>query len=155
LKSEVFANLSQKVIILPMQTDTLKVILRQQDFSLTRPRKLIFDFLLNSEPLTIQQVTKGVRDEVDRATVYRTVELFEKTGIVQRVNFGWKYKIELSDIFKAHHHHMQCTKCGKIITLPANSMLETMIDTVAAKANFSPRGHSLEIYGLCPSCQSN
>jgi Fe2+ or Zn2+ uptake regulation protein len=33
-------------------------------------------------------------------------------------------------------------------------MLETMIDSVAAKEGFGPRGHQLEIYGLCTKCSN-
>jgi len=91
-------------------------------------------------------------DKVDRATIYRTIELFERLGIVTRINVGWKYRVELSDVFTDHHHHLHCTNCGKVIDLPSNPMLETMIDTLSAKADFSPRGHTLEIFGLCPAC---
>lgn len=105
------------------------------------------------DPQSMQVLISRAAGQLDRATIYRTVELFEKLGIAHRLNIGWKYKIELSDIFTGHHHHMRCTKCGKILELPPNSMLETMIDTVAARTKFAPRNHSLEIYGLCPACR--
>jgi Fur family ferric uptake transcriptional regulator len=136
-----------------MLTDTLKIILKQKDYSLTKPRLIVFEALRNSEPQTMAELIARVGNKSDRATVYRTVELFEKLGITHRLNIGFKYKIELSEIFNEHHHHMHCTNCGRTIPLPANPMLETMIDTVAAKADFSPRGHQLEIHGLCANCQ--
>jgi Fur family ferric uptake transcriptional regulator len=100
----------------------------------------------------MQVLVQRARGKVDRATVYRTVELFERLGIVHRLNIGWKYKIELTDVFTGHHHHFYCTNCGRMFDVPENPMLETMIETVAAKTAFSPRGHQLEIYGLCPNC---
>lgn len=135
-----------------MPYETLKALLKQGGFSLTKPRRAVFDLLLSQEPQSMQVLIKRAGDKVDRATVYRTVELLEQLGIVHRLNVGWKYKIELSDVFMGHHHHFHCTNCGKTYTLPANSMLETMIDTVAGKEGFSPRGHQLEIHGLCPAC---
>jgi Fur family transcriptional regulator, ferric uptake regulator len=137
-----------------MYRENLKTILKENGSSLTRTRQLIFDLMINQEPQSMQVLAQRAKDEVDRATVYRTVELFERIGIVNRLNIGWKYKVELSDLFADHHHHMHCERCGKIIDMPANPMLETMIDTVAGKTNFSPRGHSLEIYGLCPACSA-
>jgi Fur family transcriptional regulator, ferric uptake regulator len=131
---------------------TLRAILKENGASLTRTRQLVFDLLLNQEPQSMQVLATRAKGQVDRATVYRTVELFERLGIVNRLNIGWKYKIELSDIFSGHHHHMHCQSCGKIMDMPANPMLETMIETLAIKASFSPRGHQLEIYGLCPAC---
>lgn len=135
-----------------MQYDTLKALLKQSGASLTKPRKIVFDLLANQEAQTLQVLISRAKKTVDRATIYRTIELFEKLGIVNRLNVGWKYKVELSDVFSDHHHHMHCNKCGAIITLPGNTMLETMISTLASKGGFSPSSHQLEVYGLCPSC---
>ena len=132
--------------------DTLKTLLKQDKASLTKPRKTVFDLLFNQEPQSMQVLAQRAKGKVDRATVYRTIDLFERLGIARRLNIGWKYKIELSDIFTGHHHHMYCTNCGRTYNLPENPMLETMIDTVAAKSGFSPRGHQLEVYGLCAQC---
>ena len=135
-----------------MQTDNLRAVLKQSGYSLTKPRKLVFDLLLQGRPMSMSELVSESGHKVDRASIYRTVSLFEKLGITHRVNTGWKYKIELSDAFIGHHHHMHCTNCGQITTLPANTMLETMIDTTAAKEDFKPRSHQLEIYGICANC---
>ncbi|HET9721506.1 MAG TPA: Fur family transcriptional regulator [Candidatus Saccharimonadales bacterium] len=137
--------------------DTLKTLLKKEGYSLTKPRRAVFDLLLNQGPQSMQVLVKRAGDKVkvDRATIYRTVELYERLGIVYRLNIGWKYKIELTDLFTGHHHHMYCTNCGSMVELPANHMLETMIDTVAAKSGFSPRGHQLEVYGLCTNCSKS
>ena len=132
--------------------DNLRVLLKKDGASLTKPRRIVFDLLLNQEPQSMQVVVKRADGKVDRATIYRTIELFERLGIVHRLNIGWKYKVELSDVFQGHHHHFYCTNCSKTYSLPANSMLETMIDSVAAKNGFAPRGHQLEVYGLCNRC---
>jgi len=133
--------------------DDLAALLKKNGSSLTKPRKFVFDLLLNQEPQTIQVLVRRATDQVDRATIYRTVELFEELGIVHRLNIGWKYKIELSDIFSGHHHHFYCANCQKTYNLPPNSMLETMIDSVTGKEGFSPRGHQLEVHGLCENCR--
>ncbi|HET7528777.1 MAG TPA: Fur family transcriptional regulator [Candidatus Saccharimonadales bacterium] len=135
-----------------MHYETLKSILKAGGASLTAPRKTVFDLMLNQGPQSMQVLVQRAKGKTDRATVYRTIDLFERLGIVRRLNVGWKYKVELSDVFTGHHHHMYCTNCGRMSELPDNPMLETMIDTVAAKSGFSPRGHQLEVYGLCSSC---
>jgi len=136
-----------------MHYKTLKALLKKSGFSLTKPRRIVFDLLLNQKPQSRQVLIERAKGRVDRATIYRTMELFEKLGIVNRLNIGWKYKFELSDVFQEHHHHFHCTNCGTTFNLEPNSMLETMIDSVVAKSGFSSRGHSLEVYGLCPNCQ--
>ena len=135
-----------------MKYDDLSALLKKNGSSLTKPRKVVFDLLFGSSPQSMQQLVKAANGKVDRATIYRTIELFEELGIAHRLNIGWKYKIELSDVFQGHHHHFYCSNCGKTYDLPAHSMLETMIDSLAAKDDFAPRGHNLEIYGLCKDC---
>lgn len=135
-----------------MHYETLKAILKKNHASLTKPRKLVFDLLAGQEPQSMQVLAKRAEGQIDRATVYRVIELFERLGIVHRLNIGWKYKVELTDIFGQHHHHFYCTNCGRAYSLPANTMLETMINSVAANDGFNPRGHQLEIYGTCPNC---
>lgn len=88
---------------------------------------------------------------VDRSSVYRAVELFERLGIVQRLNTGWKYRIELTDKFAAHHHHVTCTHCGRTVPLEETE-LEAFIEQLAARHGFQPSGHQIEIQGLCQQC---
>lgn len=135
-----------------MRYDTLKALLKKERVSLTKPRKVVFDLLLDKDPQSMQVLIKRAGGMIDRATVYRTIELFERLGIVRRLNVGWKYKLELSDVFLEHHHHFHCTNCGKTYKLAPNPMLETMIDSAATKESFSPRRHQLEIHGLCDNC---
>jgi Fur family ferric uptake transcriptional regulator len=136
-----------------MHYKTLRALLNKHGSSLTKPRKAVFELLWNQKPQSMQVLVGRAKNEIDRATVYRTVQLFAELGIIHRLNIGWKYKYELSDVFQGHHHHFHCTNCGTTFTLEPNPMLETMIDTVAAKSEFAPRGHQLEVYGLCPDCK--
>jgi Fur family ferric uptake transcriptional regulator len=137
-----------------MQHNTLRAILKDNGSSLTIPRRIVFDNLYGQDPQNMQSLVKKSGGVLDRATVYRTIKLFEKLGIVHRINTGFKYKLELSDIFSGHHHHLHCSNCGRIIDFPSNPMMETMIDTLATKANFAQRSHSLDIYGLCSKCKN-
>ncbi len=132
--------------------DDLAALLRKKGYSLTKPRKKIFELLLGQEPQGMQVLVKRASEVADRATVYRTIELFEELGIIHRLNIGWKYKVELSDIFAEHHHHFYCTNCSRTYKLEASVMLEKMIDSIASKDGFSPSGHQLEVVGLCPNC---
>lgn len=132
--------------------DTLKALLKKNGYSLTSTRKTVFDLLYNQEPQSIQELIERATNKADRATVYRAIELFERLGVAHRVNTGWKYKVELSDLFLGHHHHFHCNNCNKTYTLAPNAMLETMIDSTVAKSGFAPRTHQLEVYGICAKC---
>ena len=92
--------------------------------------------------------------KVDRASVYRTIDLFEQLGIIHKINIGWKYKIELTDLFHNHHHHLHCNVCKIVIPLAEDTILEERIALMASKSGFEIKNHQLEIVGTCASCST-
>lgn len=131
---------------------TIATALKKHGRSITKARQHVFNALTDSGPVTMAQLTNKVQSKVDRASVYRTIELFEKLGIVNRLQIGWKYKLELSDLFTEHHHHATCLQCGSVIAMEENKSLEAGIQSLAKKAGFSITGHSLELRGICSAC---
>ena len=95
-----------------------------------------------------------LQGKIDRASLYRTIDLFEQIGIAQRVPMGWKYKIELTDIFTHHHHHITCMNCGRIIPISEDEAVEGLIKLIAARHEVVPVSHLLEIQGYCQDCNS-
>jgi Fur family transcriptional regulator, ferric uptake regulator len=81
--------------------------------------------------------------------------LFERLGIVQRLQIGLKYKLELSAAFSHHHHHLSCTRCGAIIPFEEDPALEKRLALLATAKNFQPIDHQLEIRGFCSNCTKN
>src|ERR1700759_5537066 len=96
----------------------LQTTLKDHHQSLTAARVHVFEALQGHEPQTMHPIVEACRGGPDRASVYRAIALFERLGIVQRLQMGWKYKLELSDAFTHHHHHLTCLRCGRIIPLP-------------------------------------
>lgn len=101
----------------------------------------------------MHNIVAACRGSVDRASVYRTITLFEKIGVVQRLQIGWKYKLELSNNFHHHHHHFSCRLCGQIIPMPEDRQLESRLQKVAKQQGFKIEEHQLEIQGICQNCQ--
>lgn len=131
-----------------------KDCLKSRKVSDTKTRRIVFQALLESIhlPLTMNELVLVVGNKMDRATVYRTIELFEALNIANKTYIGWKYRIELTDAFHEHHHHMTCTACGRIISL-RDLELEQKIATLGEKHNFLILEHQLELRGLCDSCR--
>jgi Fur family transcriptional regulator, ferric uptake regulator len=132
--------------------EQLKNQLKRANQSATAPRMKIFHTLRDNPPLTMSELVAKLSGEVNRASVYRTVELFETLGIAQRLHFGWKYKLELSDTFHEHHHHLVCTNCGTMVDIPEDDAVETYLEKLAANQGFTITKHQLEIQGLCNTC---
>lgn len=126
--------------------------LKASGYSATSARKAVFNVLENAEPLTMHELI-ALAPDIDRASVYRTIELFEKLGIVHRLHIGWKYKIELTNEYQPHHHHITCLKCGKSQPFLENVSLENNLHAIAAENGFALKNHLIELQGLCQNCQ--
>lgn len=128
--------------------------LKKHRVSLTKPRKQIYEVLSHNEPLTMQELIAQL-PQIDKTTVYRTIELFESLGIVQRLQIGWKYKLELSNAYQDHHHHITCVRCGQTVALPEDALIEERLLALARQQGFQPQDHQLEVRGLCPVCRES
>jgi Fe2+ or Zn2+ uptake regulation protein len=133
----------------------LRQTLKTAGYSLTQPREVVFGVLESlSDPISMHDLYAHVSGQLDRSSLYRTIELFERTNIVQRVNMGWKYRLELTDLFAHHHHHIACLSCGMLSAISEDAKVEQLIHELANASGYTPIRHQLEIQGLCPSCQA-
>ncbi|MDP8314805.1 MAG: transcriptional repressor [Candidatus Celaenobacter antarcticus] len=89
---------------------------------------------------------------VSRATVYRTLDLLVKSGLVVKTQLeSGAYLYEhVKDL--AHHDHLICNKCGKIIEFHSDG-IESLQEQIAKENKFHMTGHSLRIYGICRECR--
>ena len=129
-------------------------ILKGNGYSLTAPRRAVFETLAEHGSMSMAELSKSVQKVCDRASVYRTIELFEKLNIAQRVAIGWKYKVELSDIFQGHHHHAICIKCQRVVDFHESPELEAALQQVGKQIDFKVTDHSIELQGYCSNCKA-
>jgi Fur family ferric uptake transcriptional regulator len=144
---------SQFFHTIPMTStrERFKQLLKDQRQSVTAARLAVFDALAGGEPRGMQELAAAV-PQIDRASVYRAIELFERLHVIQRVHTGWKFKVELSDHFAEHHHHLTCTSCGQVISI-SEAALEEVVGQLGATHGFRPTAHQIEIQGICRACQ--
>jgi Fur family ferric uptake transcriptional regulator len=133
--------------------EELRRSLKQAGFSLTKPRLTVFGALQAPKPKTMRELVGSLEGVIDRASVYRTVSLFERLGIVHRLQHGWKYRVELSDKFTPHHHHLTCVQCHRVISFAEPEGIDSIISGILSKHGFISRSHNLEISGLCSRCR--
>jgi Fur family ferric uptake transcriptional regulator len=134
--------------------EIFKTIISSNGHRVTAARLALFELLIDTEPLSIQQILQKASTAIDRVGVYRNIELYESLGIVRKVTIGWKYKIELSEKFVAHHHHLVCIKCGDITDIHSEEKVERFIDQVSKDLSFTPVSHQFEIEGYCQKCRN-
>jgi len=120
-----------------------------KEVRLTDQRKIIAKVMSNSnDHPDVDELHKRV-NKIDKkisiATVYRTVKLFEESGIVEKHDFkGGKARYEQSP--DEHHDHLIDINSGEIIEF-VDKDIEILQNKVAQKLGYKLVDHKLELYG--------
>ncbi len=87
-----------------------------------------------------------VDTHISIATVYRTVRLFEESGIIERHDFrdGRSRYEQAPD---EHHDHLIDMRTGKVIEFMDNE-IEALQKAIARRLGFKLVDHRLELYGV-------
>lgn len=131
--------------------------LKSKGFKLTNGRKIILEKIfathehINAEDLFL--LLRKRKENISRATVYRTLDLLVKSGLVQKISFGEKYAVYEHVLGHSHHDHLICIRCGTIKEFSDSSMIEKY-KTIADANSFKPLAFRLQIFGYCSKCQN-
>ena len=118
--------------------------------TLTEQRKIIAKVMseANDHPNVDElynRVSK-IDSKISIATVYRTVKLFEESGILAKHEFkGGKARYE--QLNESHHDHLIDIKSGEIIEF-VDEEIEKLQKKVAEKYGYDLVDHKLELYGV-------
>ena len=83
---------------------------------------------------------------ISLATVYRTVKLFEESGILEKHDFGdGRARYETTD--REHHDHLIDVQSGEVIEF-IDPEIEALQEKIAQKLGYDLKGHRLELYGV-------
>ena len=117
---------------------------------LTEQRKIIAKVMsdANDHPNVDElynRVSK-IDSKISIATVYRTVKLFEESGILAKHDFkGGKARYE--EVSESHHDHLIDVNTGEIIEF-VDEEIEKLQKKVADKYGYELVDHKLELYGV-------
>jgi Fur family ferric uptake transcriptional regulator len=131
--------------------------LKKVGLKVTLPRLKILQILeqsqnhhMSAEDVYHSLVAAG--EDVGVATVYRVLTQFETAGLVTRLNFEGGHSVfELNQ--GEHHDHLVCIQCGKVEEF-VDEIIEERQQKIAIQAGFSITDHSLNIFGICNTCQN-
>ena len=131
-------------------TDTILSRCEAQGLRLTDQRRVIAGVLESADdhPDVEELYNRAVAVDprISLATVYRTVKLFEESGILEKHEFGdGRARYEAADL--DHHDHLIDMHTGEVIEF-VDPEIEALQERIAAKLGYRLMGHRLELYGL-------
>lgn len=136
------------------QIDYFEEICHKNQSKITPQRLEIYKQILQLEGHpTIEEIYQKIKKKnsyLSLDTIYRNVALFEKWGILRKVNIAGKAGCFEKNI--KEHHHFSCKKCGILIDfeLDFKHYLESSKDLVSfGEIDFT----ELVVYGICKKCK--
>lgn len=128
------------------------VYLRKNKHRITNERFLILDSALGmNNHFDADELFNKMRNDfikVSRATVYNTLELMSKCGILSKHNFkGDRTRFE-KKFGRKNHYHIICFKCGRITEFENNS-IEKTLSRLCKTRKMKLIDHSLQVFASC------
>ncbi len=142
-----------------MDLQQMKTVLRENGYKNTTQRDDMFRALEKhaGEHLSPEQLHAVLTEEgnhVGIATIYRTLQIFESLGIVNKLDFDDRaYRYEIVKENEDHmHHHLICQHCEGVTELHVD-LLDKLEEIVETEYRFTITDHAVKIFGICAACQ--
>lgn len=136
--------------------DVFRDYLREHGLPVTAPRLAVAEVVLASDRhLSVEEIAQALAARgagAGTATVYRTLDLLVRSGLVVERDFGEGFRRFEPARGIPQHEHLLCTTCGAVEEF-RDERLERMTTLIAEGHRFARQRHRLVIYGVCERCQ--
>jgi len=131
--------------------------LMTQGVRITAQRKVLIEIIQEAEghldAVTLLERARKRDTQIDRATVYRTIELLKKLRLIDELDLmhlkGEKHFYEAKTT--VDHVHLACFQCGRIREF-TSPLFERLKAEISRQNGFGIRVIRLEVGGLCSAC---
>jgi Fur family transcriptional regulator, ferric uptake regulator len=140
-----------------MERSELVDELRTRGYRVTRPRRAVWEVLREAEGhLTVDEVTARIvaaGEEVDLASVYRTLSLFEQLELARVSRLGDSEAGRWELMHPDEHFHLLCEVCGEV-DHHVGSLVARIQEHLDTGHGFEVRGVELTVSGVCSRCRA-
>lgn len=128
--------------------------LRAEGYRLTPQRQLVLEAVRTLGHATPDAVLREVQQRatgVNASTVYRTLDVLEKTGLVSHAHLGHGAPTYHPTTTPAHVH-LVCQSCGWVGEVDP-ALLDALVATLDEARGFETDLSHLTAYGMCARCR--
>jgi Fur family ferric uptake transcriptional regulator len=130
--------------------DRLEKACIEKGMRMTDQRRVIARVLSSAEDHPdveeLHRRAHAIDPHISIATVYRTVRLFEESGIIERHDFR-DGRSRYEETPTHHHDHLIDMKTGKVVEF-VDEEIEALQNAIARKLGYKLVDHRLELYGV-------
>lgn len=130
----------------------IEALCQKRGVRMTEPRRAIARLLSSTDDHPgVDELHDRLRElggTISKATIYRTLTMFEEAGIVSRRDFGdGRARFEPTSSGEDHHHHMVDIETGEVVEF-FDQELEDLKEQIARDLGFQLVDHRLELFGV-------
>jgi Fur family ferric uptake transcriptional regulator len=134
-------------------SSALRRTLHQRGLRMTPQRQLVLDAVRELGHATPEQICTQVQQAapaVNITTVYRTLDLLERIGVVRHTHLG--HGAPTYSEQEHQHVHLVCHSCGKVTEAPT-ALMDDLADRLRSERGFELDPSHVALSGLCPECR--
>lgn len=143
----------------PNIASPLSSVVASRGVRLTRQRRLLLELIEGAEghvqPSELLRQAQERDPGIDRATVYRTLNLLKSIGLIDELDLlhleGHEHYYELKS--RTGHAHVGCLRCGKILEFESDAQSRLSRDIERA-TGWKVGSARIEVAAVCPECQA-
>ena len=137
-------------------------LFNHRGYKWTTQRQRIIDILKSEKghlsAIDIHAVLRQKHHPVSMATVYRTLAILIKSGLVKKINIADKpsvFEFDGNSRKNQEHGHFVCQRCGQVVDIrpAALSMLKEIDQELLDQFRLDILDHQVTFFGLCPNCK--
>ena len=126
-------------------------------YRLTEPRRVVAELISDRDGhFTANDIIDLAQERelnIGRATIFRALDLFTELQLLERIDLPNGDHAYVPCLPGSHHHHVICQRCARV-TEVEDLGLGKAISGMERKTGWAVQKHRLELYGLCPECQT-
>jgi len=135
-----------------------QVYLRSHGLKLTRARELVFREILSAPGIhpnadEIRRRLRAKKKEIGLATIYRTLSLLVRSGLVTAVDLGEGHSHFEPEWSETAHGHLICLSCGRVQEF-AQAGIQDAIHRIGEEKGYRLDKFSLQVFGFCRDCET-
>ena len=138
--------------------ETPLAALDRAGYRVTGPRRAVAELIVawsgHFTAADLVDAAAARRLDMSRATIFRTLEVLEAVGAIERLDLPTGDHAYITCEPAAHHHHVVCERCGRANDVD-DAGLAAVVERIGRETGYRIGAHRLELFGLCPTCQAD
>lgn len=133
--------------------------LREHGLKMTRAREQVFREILSSPGVhpnaeEIHRRLRAKKKPVGLATIYRTLNLLVRGGLVTAIDLGESHSHFEPDWNRVSHGHLICLSCGRVQEF-SHAAIQAAIHRIGQEKGYLLDKFSIQVFGYCKDCTAN